>query len=137
LETTPIARVTPGGVDLVDGRHTPLDVLICATGFDTSFQYPFDIAGRDGILLNERWKPHAEAYLTVAIDGFPNLFLSTGPNSGLNSGSFIVVIERQVEFAVSAILKLQRERYKAMEPTREAVRDFMEAAQGFFDNVSV
>ncbi|KAI0027324.1 hypothetical protein K488DRAFT_61956 [Vararia minispora EC-137] len=133
LEPTPIKRVTSDGVDLADGRHTPLDVLICATGFDTSFRYPFDVVGRDGLLLSDRWAPHAEAYLSVAVDGFPNLFFSTGPNSGLNSGSFIVFIERAVEFATAAILKLQRERYGSIEPTTYAVRDFMEYTNSFFE----
>ncbi|KAI0029542.1 FAD/NAD-P-binding domain-containing protein [Vararia minispora EC-137] len=132
LEPTPIKRVTSNGVDLDDGRHTPLDVLICATGFDTSFRYPFDIVGRGGMLLRDRWASHAEAYLAMTVDGFPNLFFSAGPHTGLNSGSGFVMIERQVEFATTAIAKLQRERYRAMEPTAEAVRDFMEYANSFF-----
>jgi cation diffusion facilitator CzcD-associated flavoprotein CzcO len=129
LETVPIARVTPTGVVLADGRSVPLDVIVCATGFNTTYHYPFDIVGRNGVKLNDRWAPHAEAYLALAVDGFPNLFWGLGPNSGVNSGSLLAVLEKQVEFAVAAALKLQRERLATIEVKRDAVlawRAYME-----------
>ena len=33
--------------------------------------------------MNEEWKDGAEAYLGTTVAGFPNLFLLTGPNTGL------------------------------------------------------
>ncbi|VDC03361.1 unnamed protein product [Peniophora sp. CBMAI 1063] len=132
LEDTHISRVTPTGVELKDGRHIPLDVLVCATGFDTSFLYPFPITGRNNLKLTERWYNHAEAYMTVCVDGFPNLWIAFGPNSALNSGSFTVVIEKQVEYAVAAVAKMQRERLRSVEVKPEAVRDFNEYAQAYF-----
>ncbi|KAI0030965.1 FAD/NAD-binding domain-containing protein [Vararia minispora EC-137] len=121
LERTPITRVTKTGVELADGRAVALDVLVCATGFDTSYHYPFPITGRGGLALNARWTPHAEAYLSVAVDGFPNLFWALGPNSGLNSGSLLVLMEKQVDYIVAAAAKMQRERIKAIEVKRAAV----------------
>src|ERR1700742_628500 len=101
---THIKRITSTSAELVDGRHVPLDIVICATGFDTSFHYPFDIIGRGGIKLNDRFKPHAESYLSLAVDGFPNLFTSFGPNSALNSSSFTVVLETIVNYVCAAVL---------------------------------
>ncbi|KAJ7463115.1 hypothetical protein B0H11DRAFT_2310370 [Mycena galericulata] len=79
-------------IELTDGRVDELDVLVCATGFDVSFHYPFHVVGRGGITLNERWSPYAEAYLSLAVDGFPNMFLVYGPGSGLNSAPIIVLL---------------------------------------------
>ncbi|KZV71672.1 FAD/NAD(P)-binding domain-containing protein [Peniophora sp. CONT] len=132
LETTHIAQVTKTGIDLVDGRHVPLDVIVCATGYDTTWLYPFPVVGRDGKKLTDRWAAHAEAYITMAIDGFPNLWFANGPNSGLNSGSAVAIIEPQVEYAVAAVAKMQRERLRSIEVKHEAVRDFNDYAQEYF-----
>ncbi|KZV71680.1 FAD/NAD-P-binding domain-containing protein [Peniophora sp. CONT] len=132
LETTHIARVTATGVVLVDGRQVPLDVLICATGYDTSFLYPFPIIGREGMKLTDRWASHAEAYLSMAVDGFPNLWFGFGPNSALNSGSNVLSIEKQVDYAVAAVAKMQRERLRTIEVKPEALREFNEYAQEYF-----
>ncbi|KAF7343045.1 FAD/NAD-P-binding domain-containing protein [Mycena venus] len=131
-ETTPIKRVTRAGIELTDGRVDELDVLVCATGFDVSYHYPFDVVGRGGITLNERWSPYAEAYLSLAVDGFPNMFLVYGPGSGLNSGSFFVMVESQMQYVVKAVQKLQAERLKSMEPKKEATTDWTEHMRAYF-----
>ncbi|KAJ7610491.1 FAD/NAD-P-binding domain-containing protein [Roridomyces roridus] len=131
-ETTPIQRITPKGVELTDGRHDDLDVLVCATGFDVSYHYPFDVIGRGGRTLNERWKPHAEAYLSLCVDEFPNLFLMYGPGSGTNTASILVVLENQAEYIVKAVRKMQSERLKSVEVKREAVKDWSEHMGAYF-----
>ena len=74
--------------------------------------------------LNERWKPHPTTYLSVAVDGFPNMFMSLGPNSVIGAGVLLPIIEYAVMYAVQATAKMQRERLKSMEPKARAVRDF-------------
>ena len=139
--TSDIKRVTETGVELVDGTHQDLDVLVCATGYDTSFQLPFPVIGRGGKTLQERFTPHPETYLTICTDGFPNWFMSLGPNSGIGSGSLLVMIEREVDYAVAVTRKMQRERLKSVEVTPGALRDFdeyLEVSRGpylWFSNV--
>lgn len=135
LETTHIAQITPTSAVLTDGRTHDLDVLVCATGFDASYTYPFPIVGRNDIPLSSRWRPHPEAYLALAVDGFPNLFWGLGPNSGLNSGSLLVLMEKQVEYAVAATLKMQRERIASLEVKESAVSAWREYMKGFFPKV--
>ncbi|KAF7347539.1 hypothetical protein MVEN_01510300 [Mycena venus] len=50
--------------------------------------------------------------------------ISLGPNSAVGSGSLLIVIERQVQYAVEATLKLQREHLKSMDVKPEAVADW-------------
>ena len=128
LETAEIARITPTGVELHDGRQHALDVLICATGFDTTFRYPFRVVGRGGQTLSERWgdrdvAPPA-AYLSLAVDGFPNLFICGGPNSAVTSGSQVNIAEHVAGYVVEAVRKMQRERLRSMEVRREALEDW-------------
>ncbi|KAF7302712.1 hypothetical protein HMN09_00906100 [Mycena chlorophos] len=143
---TPIARITPSGIETADGAFEALDVIVCATGFDTSCDPGIPIVGRGGVKLSDRYKPHARTYLSVAVDGFPNWFQALGPNSGVGSGSLLIVIERvskalvdavraaanSVQYAVEATLKLQREHLKSMEPTKEAVDDWDAYIEEYF-----
>ncbi|EIN14235.1 FAD/NAD(P)-binding domain-containing protein [Punctularia strigosozonata HHB-11173 SS5] len=130
--TSEIKRVTPTGIETADGQHQELDVIICATGFDASFNLGFSCVGRNGIDLADRFAPHPETYLTVCTDGFPNWFMSLGPNSAVGSGSLLVLIERQIDYAVMATCKLQRERLKSIEAKPEAVRDFDDYLEHYF-----
>ncbi|KAJ3753930.1 FAD/NAD-binding domain-containing protein [Lentinula raphanica] len=119
-----IRRVTSTGIETADGRHREMDVIVCATGFDTSYKLPFAFIGRNGINLNDQFDPHPRTYLGIAVDGFPNWFAALGPNTGVGAGSLLIIIERQVDYAVAATLKMQRERIKSMEVKKKAVDDF-------------
>ncbi|KAG7452053.1 FAD/NAD-binding domain-containing protein [Guyanagaster necrorhizus] len=121
---SPIKTITPTGIETEDGDHKELDVIVCATGFDTSWRLPF--IGRNGTNLSDKFASQPKSYLSIAIDGFPNWFQALGPNSGVGAGSLLLLMERQVDYAVAATLKLQRERLKSIEVKSEAVDDFDE-----------
>lgn len=127
-----IKRVTPTGIETSDGAHHDLDVIVCATGFDTSFRYPFPFIGRNGVKLAEKYTPHPRTYLSITTDGFPNWFGCLGPNSATGSGSLLLMMEKEVDYAVKATLKIQRERLKYMEVKREAVDDFDQYLDAYF-----
>ncbi|KAK0209013.1 FAD/NAD-binding domain-containing protein [Desarmillaria ectypa] len=129
---SPIKAITPTGIETEDGDHKELDVIVCATGFDTSSRFPFPFIGRNGIDLSAKFASHPRTYLSVTVDGFPNWFQSLGPNSGAGSGSLLLLMERQVDYAVEATLKLQRERLKSIEVKSEAVDDFDEYLMNYF-----
>ena len=142
VEFTPthIRRVTPTGIDLVDGTSHTLDVLICATGYDTSYHYPFPMYGIDSQTLTSQWhqdssSSHPEppsTYLSICTSTFPNYFFSLGPNSAVGSGSLLALIEAEVGYAVEVGLKMQRERVKRVVVRSEAVEDYMEYVQVSF-----
>ncbi len=100
------------------------DRRIRYTGYDTSWQLPFDIIGRNGVNLNEKWKPHPTSYLSMCVDEFPNMFMCLGPNSILGAGLVLPVLEYTVMYAVQATAKMQRERLKSIEAKPEVVRAF-------------
>ncbi|KAF8167543.1 FAD/NAD-binding domain-containing protein [Crassisporium funariophilum] len=124
-----IKRVTATGIETVDDKFQELDVIVW---FDISFQLDFSIIGRGGISMKEHNTPHPRTYLSVAVDGFPNMFQALGPNSGVGAGNLLLIMERQVDYAVAATLKLQRERLKSMEVKLEAVEDFERYVDAYF-----
>jgi 4-hydroxyacetophenone monooxygenase len=105
LVTTPIARVTPEGVETKDGVSHPADVLIFGTGFHASrFLWPMRIVGRGGKDLNDVWKGDARAYLGMTTPGFPNLFMIYGPNTNIVvNGSIIFFSECSVRYIVGCL----------------------------------
>lgn len=70
----PIAHITRNGIQMADGTHLALDVIICATGFDTSYRPSFSLVGKNGRDLREYWADEPRSYLSVAVDGYPNYF---------------------------------------------------------------
>ena len=104
LVTDRIARIEPDGVRTADGRLHELDVLVLATGFKAnSFMRPIEIVGRDGLTLEEAWSPRPEAYLSISIPGFPNLFMLNGPNGPVGNFSLIEVAELQLGYILQLL----------------------------------
>ena len=72
----PIERFTAGGI-VVDGVEYEVDAIVSATGF-AAMTGSFDrirITGRGGRTLGEKWRAGPRAYLGIASEGFPNLFM--------------------------------------------------------------
>ncbi|GAP90974.1 putative flavin-binding monooxygenase [Rosellinia necatrix] len=130
--TDRIAAVTAGGVRLASGREVGLDALVCATGFQTSGAPPFAVAGRGGRPLAERFAPFPEAYLSMAVDGFPNCFMMLGPNSAIGSGSLTSILEAEGDYIVKCVRKLQKEDYASMTVRAARVRDWREYCHEYF-----
>lgn len=99
LVTEPIERITPAGVRTAGGADHELDVLVFATGFQTTkYLSVIDVTGRGGLRLADSWADGAHAFKGVTTAGFPNLFMIYGPNT--NNGSIIYMIEAQVDYVV-------------------------------------
>jgi cation diffusion facilitator CzcD-associated flavoprotein CzcO len=110
LVTAGIERITPAGVLTQDGREHELDVLICATGYDTV--HPLNnvhIEGLEGRRLADAWRDGAQAYLGIGVAGFPNFFLMLGPNTATGHTSTLLYIEPQVRHAIACMQRVQRE----------------------------
>jgi cation diffusion facilitator CzcD-associated flavoprotein CzcO len=102
--TDPIVRITPCGVVTRDGTEHPADVIIYGTGFQANeFLSPMKIVGRQGQDLNAAWQDGAEAYLGIAVSGFPNLFLLYGPNTNLGHNSIIYMLESQIRYIMGCV----------------------------------
>jgi cation diffusion facilitator CzcD-associated flavoprotein CzcO len=127
LVTAGIERVEEDGVATRDGRRIPLDVLILATGFQTTeFLAPMDLTGLSGRRLRDEWKAGARAYLGMTLSGFPNFFMMYGPNTNLGHNSIIFMIECQTRYILGCIRAL-RERGLAWLDLRRDVLDAFDA----------
>jgi cyclohexanone monooxygenase len=135
VSTHPIETVTPSGV-VVNGRAFDLDVLVFATGFDamTGAMLAIDVRGSHGVTLRERWEEGPRTYLGLAVAGFPNLFVITGPQSPSVLSNMVVSIEQHVEWIGDCLTFMRERGLSRIEATPEAeeawVRSVGELARG-------
>ena len=99
VKADPITGFTADRV-LTRQHSYEIDTLVLATGFDavTGALTAIDIRGRGGTSLNAVWRDGAGAYLGIAIAGFPNLFVITGPGSPSVLANVVLAIEQHVEW---------------------------------------
>ena len=126
LRSTPIERVTLGGVKTTIGEHD-LDVLILATGFDavTGGLTSIDIRGTEGKTLKEKWAGGVRTHLGMAVSGFPNLLFMYGPQSPNAFANGPTCIELQGEWIAQLLDHLRQSshtRIEATVPAEEAWR---------------
>jgi cation diffusion facilitator CzcD-associated flavoprotein CzcO len=104
LVTEPIGRITPSGLVTADGVERALDVLVCATGFDTTHLLSsVEVRGPAGLTLAQAWRDGPQAFHGLTVAGFPNLFLMLGPNTGTGHTSTLLYIEPQARYAVACM----------------------------------
>lgn len=125
LVSSAIERVTPEGLLTADGRLHPADTIIFGTGFQaTEALSKLRLHGRMGVELNEAWSQGAEAYVGASVSGFPNLFLITGPNTGLGHNSMVFIIEANVAHILGALRAARRQGASLIEVKREVQADY-------------
>lgn len=156
--TDPITSITPKGFIDHEGKEHEVDVIICATGFDTSWipRFPFIAHGRD---LRDIWAGgnNVTPYLSIAIPDFPNHFSFCGPygmfsscfqctdvatnasyvlSGPLGHGSFMPLIESWTRYMFNVIEKVQTENIKSITPRMAPSLQFRQHADLFLKRTS-
>jgi cation diffusion facilitator CzcD-associated flavoprotein CzcO len=112
-----VTSVTETAVIDSDGVEHPVDVVVLATGFQpTNYLANLEVLGRDGRSLHEHWDGEPRAFLGITVPGFPNFFMLYGP--GTNGGEIVWMLERQAEYAVRALRRMERRGATAVEVRR-------------------
>ncbi len=106
-----IDHVEPTGVVTADGTLHELDLLVLATGFDArAYVRPMEIVGENGLSLDEAWEDGPHAYRSVAVPGFPNMFMLMGPHSPIGNQSLVIIAENQADYAMWWINRIRNGR---------------------------
>jgi len=127
IRSAPIESVFPGGLKTAADSYE-LDAIVFATGFDaiTGPLFAIDVRGAGGVALREAWARGPRAYLGVAIAGFPNMFIVTGPGSPGVFSNMVVSIEQHVEWIRDCITYLASHEYGTVEANAAAQDSWME-----------
>ncbi len=131
VRKTPIVSIDARGINTT-AAHYDLDMIVLATGFDamTGTLAKIDIVGRGGEMLRDDWKDGPRTYLGLGIDGFPNLFVVSGPGAPAVLANMVLHAEAHVNWIAAAIAHLDEHGYSGIEATPEAVESWIaECAQ--------
>lgn len=126
--TENIGGITPTGFTTADGTKVEVDVIICATGFDTSFRPRFPVIGLDKADVATRWAQCPEAYLAIGVSKVPNYFMYSGPFSPVAQGSLLSLCGLYTSYFIKVIQKMRKEHIRRVSPKESAARDFCEHA---------
>ena len=132
LNAQPIATITEAGIDLVD-ESVAFDSIVFATGFDamTGAIVSVDITGRNGLTLKQAWASGPKTYLGLMAEGFPNLFMVTGPGSPSVLSNMMVSIEQHVEWITDCLEHMRTKEVASIEPTSKAVDGWVKHVNDF------
>jgi cyclohexanone monooxygenase len=122
LRRQPLVRIVKRGVMCGEGTLVPLDDLVLATGFDamTGALMRVKIENGRGLTLAEHWRAGPRTYLGLAVAGFPNLFLVTGPGSPSVLSNMMVSIEQHAEWITECLTALRASGAAGIEASAEA-----------------
>lgn len=136
LITAGIEKITPHAIVTADGESRDVDTIIYSTGFQTTrYLSAIDVTGRRGQRLEDAWSDGAQAYLGITTTGFPNLFMLYGPNT--NQGCILFMIERQVEYIMRQIRRIEDEKLAWIDVRPEVMASFNEQLQDDISQVDV
>ncbi|KXJ91657.1 hypothetical protein Micbo1qcDRAFT_233085 [Microdochium bolleyi] len=137
----PIERITPRGVVVkrAGGREgeggsreeRPADVIIAATGFNTSFRPRFPIIGRGGVNLQDEWAREPVSYMGTGVAGYPNYLMFLGPNTPIANGSVMGTLDATSDYFIRLLRKMIRQKVVSFDVRRDAQHDFDVHTQEF------
>lgn len=128
-----VERITEKGIVTRSGLEKEYDAIVCATGFDTSFQPSFPVVGRHGINLAEKWAEQPTAYFGMTVPDMPNYFSFIGPNSPISNGSLVLGIQATAVYVYKWLEKLQTEMISSFEVSADANDEYNQHIQQYLE----
>ncbi|CAG8017036.1 unnamed protein product [Penicillium salamii] len=114
-----IEQITETGIRTKNGEEE-FDMIICATGYNTSARPHWNHVGRNGRILTG----DLEGFFSVQIDDMPNYFMIGGPNFLISHGTVYSAIAFACEYALKWIKKIATEDIKSLDVRKESVDDY-------------
>lgn len=120
-----VQSLTRSGIVDVAGEEREVDVVVMATGFKANdFLSSLRVVGPDGLSLRDHWAGEATAFMGLTVPGFPNFFMTYGPNTN-GGGSIMAQSERQAEVVVSVARKMARNSYSRVDTKKSSLESFV------------
>ena len=117
-----VERITPRGV-VANGVEYELDCLIFATGFEVGTDYSrragYQITGRDGVTLTEKWADGVSTFHGFFSRGFPNCFIVSNAQSGFTA-NFPHMLNEQARHIAYVTGRCLEQQVREIEPSEEA-----------------
>jgi cation diffusion facilitator CzcD-associated flavoprotein CzcO len=137
LVTSGARQVVPEGIVDGDGVLHEFDVIVYATGFSLAYLSDWTITGRNGEKLSEKWRETPSAYNACLVPGFPNLFITSGPNATSGHGAaHTFTTEAQTHYIIECLQAIVEAGATQLEATPQALERWQaEVSELMIDSV--
>jgi cyclohexanone monooxygenase len=131
-----VEKITERGIAF-DGEEYELDCIIFATGFEVGTDYTrragYDLVGRNGLSLSEKWADGVSTLHGMHTNGFPNALIFSLVQSGftVNFPHMLEVQSRQAAYIIGHALEND---ICTVEATEEAEQAWVETILGLAQN---
>lgn len=129
-----VSHITEKGIMTKSGEEKEYDVIVCATGFDTTFRPAFPLIGRNGVNLARKWeKEIPQAYFSLMVPDMPNYFCFIGPNAVISNGSLVLGIQATAIYIYKWLDKLQTEIIRSFEVKHDVNNEYNQHMQKYLE----
>ena len=122
-----VERITPTGI-VANGTEYEIDCLIYATGFEVGTEYTrragYEVYGRDGVSLTEKWSDGARTLHGFHTTGFPNCFIVSNIQSGFTV-NFPHMLNEQSKHIAYILSEAAKREIKTIEATPDAEENWV------------
>jgi len=120
-----VERITEHGI-VANGREYKIDCLVYATGFEVGTSYTrrsgYELHGRDGLTLTQKWKDGVSTLHGMHTRGFPNVFIVSNTQAGFTA-NFPHMINEQSRHLAYIIAQAQKRQAHVVEASEAAEGD--------------
>ncbi|MGN6516252.1 MAG: flavin-containing monooxygenase, partial [Rhizomicrobium sp.] len=124
-----VDRITEKGV-VANGKEYELDCLIYGTGFEVGTGYSrnagYEIYGRGGRSLTEKWKDGVSTFHGFFSRGFPNMFIVSNSQSGFTA-NFPHMLNAQSQHMAYVLKHCSDRQVRTLEASEQAEKDWVQA----------
>ena len=117
-----VERITERGV-VANGKEYEIDCLIYATGFEVGTDYTrrsgYQLYGRGGLSLSEKWKDGVATLHGMHSRGFPNVFIMSNSQSGFTA-NYPHMLNEQSKHLSYIIRECEARQVRVVEASRQA-----------------
>ena len=117
-----VERITETSV-WANGKEYEIDCLVYATGFEVGTSYArragYEVKGRGGLTLTEKWKDGMSTLHGMHVHAFPNLFIFSNSQSGF-SVNFPHMLNAQAQHASWIIAEAVQRQARTVEASKAA-----------------
>lgn len=132
VKDNPIEEITQTGIRTGTDEYD-LDMIVLCIGFDavTGPLSNMDVRGVGGQTVKDKWEAGPRTHLGITIDGFPNMFIVTGPQAPF--ANVPPIIESGVDWIGKAIAKMEDDGFDRMQASEESVQGWVDLMQTMLD----
>ena len=117
-----VEAVTEKGI-VANGQEYEVDCIIFATGFEVGTEYVrragYDVVGKSGLKLSEKWADGMRSLHGYHVRGFPNLFVMSNSQAAFTT-NFPHAMDESAKHFGYILKKVYDENVTTIEPTEEA-----------------